>query len=165
MLTNFETFHAIGISKPLLCWTLSSKASELCQTLGYHRTTSVKEDKPEVLRYKQFLFWSTYYIDKSLSLRLGRASTIPDWDITIKQPSTTDPNEPLLAYFALWIKAARCQGNIYEMLYSPDSMHQSNDTRQSRVQWLVSYLYELEQETQKINVGRTHCLADPSAKW
>ena len=44
-------------------------------------------------------------------------------------------------------------------------MYQSNDTRQSRVQWLVSYLHELEQETQEINVDRTHCLTDPSAKW
>jgi hypothetical protein len=154
VLTAFEAFYAIELSKPSLSWTLSAKGSELCQTLGYHRLASVKNDKQDEFQYKQFLFWSIYFIDKSLSLRLGRPSTIPDWDITVPRPSTNDSHsEPVLAYFVLSIETARCQGNIYEMLYSPTSMTQSDQVKQSRVEALVSDLRNLEAKTWETNVG------------
>ncbi|KAL4816217.1 hypothetical protein BDW67DRAFT_55560 [Aspergillus spinulosporus] len=146
----FGAFYAIELSKSSLCWSLSSKASELCQTLGYHRAVPLDDQKPDDSRYTQFLFWTTYYIDKSLSLRLGRASTIPDWDISISLPSVSGTDkEPVLAFFALWIKTARCQGNIYEMLYSPASMSESDDVRQSKIDFLISSLHELQDETEK----------------
>ncbi|KAH7377288.1 fungal-specific transcription factor domain-containing protein [Pyrenochaeta sp. MPI-SDFR-AT-0127] len=147
----FAAFYAIEFSKSMLCWTLSSKASELCQTLGYHRNLPLGGNQQSGdARYTQFLFWSTYYIDKSLSLRLGRASTIPDWDISISLPSLPNKDqEPVLAYFVLWIKLARCQGNIYEMLYSPGSMIQPDHVRHSRVELLRSNLQELEEETER----------------
>jgi hypothetical protein len=114
----------------------------------------VKNDKQDEFQYKQFLFWSIYFIDKSLSLRLGRPSTIPDWDITVPRPSTNDSHsEPVLAYFVLSIETARCQGNIYEMLYSPTSMTQSDQVKQSRVEALVSDLRNLEAKTWETNVG------------
>lgn len=148
----FGACYAIEISKPNLSWTLSAKASELCQTLGYHRIASMKDDKEEDVRYKRFLLWSIYFIDKCLSLRLGRPSTIPDWDITIPRPSTSDlHSEPVFAYFVLWVEAARCQGNIYEMLYSPNAIAQPNQVRQSRVEALVSDLQNLDIATLETN--------------
>ncbi|KAI8309147.1 hypothetical protein K4K59_009393 [Colletotrichum sp. SAR11_240] len=154
----FGTFHAVEISKPSLAWTLASKASELCQTLGYHRVECLKntkdDGKPRVrgMHWHQFLFWNVYYIDKSLSLRLGRASTIPDWHITMPEPSLEDPLEdPLLPYYVLWIHTAKCQGKIYEMLYSPDSMAQPYHVRQTRVHELVSMLDDVETRTQEAN--------------
>ncbi|XEV07242.1 hypothetical protein FSHL1_012529 [Fusarium sambucinum] len=150
----FGAFYAIELSKPFLSWTLTVKASELCQTNAYHRIESMKNDKSEDSRYKQFVFWSIYFIDKSLSLRLGRPSTIPDWDITIPRPSTIDAHsEPISAYFVLWIEAARCEGNIYEMLYSPNAMAQPDQVKQSRVQALVSDLRNLETTTMETNTG------------
>lgn len=148
----FGTFYCMELSKPLLCWTLSSKASELCQTLGYHRAVPMKTETLEGARYNHFLFWTTYFVDKSLSLRLGRASTIPDWDIAIDLPSAPGHDgQPVLAYFALWIRSARCQGNIYEMLYSPDSIKQPDNVRQTRVEFLVSSLQQLEKDTAETN--------------
>ncbi|KAH0420877.1 fungal specific transcription factor domain-containing protein [Colletotrichum camelliae] len=154
----FGTFHAVEISKPSLAWTLASKASELCQTLGYHRVECLKntkdDGKPRVrgMHWHQFLFWNVYYIDKSLSLRLGRASTIPDWHITMPEPSVEDPLEdPLLPYYVLWIHTAKCQGKIYEMLYSPDSMAQPYHVRQTRVHELVSMLHDVETRTREAN--------------
>ncbi|CAF3543745.1 unnamed protein product [Fusarium graminearum] len=148
----FGAFYAIELSKPSLSWTLTVKASELCQTNAYHRLSSMENDKSEDSRYKQFLFWSIYFIDKSLSLRLGRPSTIPDWDITIPRPSINDAHsEPVSAYFVLWIETARCQGNIYEMLYSPNAMAQSDQVKQSRVEALLSDLHQLETTTLETN--------------
>ncbi|RSL53192.1 hypothetical protein CEP53_007829 [Fusarium sp. AF-6] len=132
-------FHAIEISKPSLSWTLTCKASELCQTLGYHRASTMKNDEPRDAQRKQFLFWNVYFIDKSLSLRLGRASTIQDWDITVPIPDAEKVDDsPLEAFAALWVTTARCQGQIYEMLYSPDSINQPEDVRRYRVQTLVN---------------------------
>ncbi|EEY20412.1 fungal specific transcription factor domain-containing protein [Verticillium alfalfae VaMs.102] len=146
----FGAFHAIEISKPSLSWVLTCKASELCQTLGYHRASSMKNDKPEDREFKVFIFWSVYFIDKSLSLRLGRASTIPDWDVTVQPPDVkTAEKRALVGYFCLWIKAARCQGNTYEKLYSPDAIKQSDSVRLARVEKLVSDLEDLEVESRQ----------------
>ncbi|EMT61122.1 hypothetical protein FOC4_g10014164 [Fusarium odoratissimum] len=118
-------FHTIEISKPSLCWTLSSKASELSQTLGYHRIPSIKEGVvAEEKRHAQLLFWFTYFIDKSLSLRLGRASTIQDWDVTTPMISEPGTCSLIDVSITMWINTARCQGKIYESLYSPDSITQ-----------------------------------------
>ncbi|KAM0328786.1 hypothetical protein ACHAQA_005200 [Verticillium albo-atrum] len=127
-------------------------ASELCQTLGYHRASSMKNDTPDERDFKVFVFWSVYFIDKSLSLRLGRASTIPDWDITVTAPANDKPDKKaLISYFCLWITAARCQGNIYEKLYSPDAIKQPDEVRLARVQNLVAELEELGALSKRTN--------------
>ncbi|KAH3269453.1 hypothetical protein KXW55_003958 [Aspergillus fumigatus] len=144
----FGAFHFIELSKPSMSWTYASKASELCQTLGYHRNVSMKLDSQDIIQYKLFLFWSVYFLDKSLSLRLGRASTMPDCEITIPQPSVNSfSHAPVRAYFPLWIECARCQGNIYAMLYSPSSLTQPDSVRHDRVQILVNDLQALEKAT------------------
>ncbi|KAM0209343.1 hypothetical protein ACHAQD_011234 [Fusarium lateritium] len=151
----FGASYAIELSKPSLSWTLSAKGSELCQTLSYHRLASIKNDKYEDFRYKQFLFWSIYFIEKSLSLRLGRPSTIPDWDITVPHPSANDSiSEAVVAYFVISVETARCQGNIYEMLYTPKSMEQPDEVKQSRVEALVSDLQNLDAKIWETNVGQ-----------
>lgn len=154
LLTTLQATYAVELSKPSLSWTLSAKASELCQTLSYHRSASMKNDKHDDFQYKQFLFWSIYFIDKSLSLRLGRPSTIPDWDITVPQPTTNDSiPEAVLAYFVLSIETARCQGNIYEMLYAPKSTTQPDEVKQARVEALLSDLQNLDERVWETNVG------------
>lgn len=126
----------------------------MCQTLGYHRELPRNSRQSVSPRYAHFLFWMTYYVDKSLSLRLGRASTIQDWDITASPPSiSSEDKAPVLAFFVFWIKTARCQGNIYEMLYSPSSAAQPDDVRQARVTFLAASLHEVAQETERIKAG------------
>ncbi|KAJ4015500.1 hypothetical protein NW766_005844 [Fusarium irregulare] len=147
-------FHTMEISKPSLCWTLSSKASELSQTLGYHRIPCTREGfVSEKDRHGQLFFWFTYFIDKSLSLRLGRASTIQDWDITT--PMVVGPGTPSLidVSIIMWINTARCQGKIYENLYSPDAIMQPDHVRKSRIQDISGDLQKLEQEACNIKVS------------
>ncbi|THX04745.1 hypothetical protein D6D17_05495 [Aureobasidium pullulans] len=88
-LTEIQAYYAIEFSTASLCWSLASKASALCQTLGYHRTVTSHDRVVTNSKYTRFLFWTTYYLDKSLSLRLGRASTIQDWDVTAIPPSAS----------------------------------------------------------------------------
>ncbi|KAM5385702.1 hypothetical protein ACJZ2D_000901 [Fusarium nematophilum] len=143
--------YTIEISKPSLGWTLSSKASELCQTLGYHQIAPGKKGAvANDMKNKQLLFWFTYFIDKSLSLRLGRASTIPNWDITTPMLPIDATYSPIGAAVAVWINTARCQGKIYDSLYSPESVAQPDHIRQSRVQALANELHEIELQAQDI---------------
>lgn len=91
-----------------------------------------------------------YVLDKSLSLRLGRPSTIQDYDITVPYPSSDDPRRALITDFLrVWVVASKIQGQIYELLYCPEAIAQALSVRQSRVQLLVHRLEELEDMTQK----------------
>nr|RBR02749.1 hypothetical protein FVER53263_04892 [Fusarium verticillioides] len=115
----------------------------------------MKNDRPREAQRKQFLFWNTYFIDKSLSLRLGRASTIQDWDVTVPLLTSNPPNAtPLSAFICLWVATARCQGHIYELLYSPDSMTQSDDVRRFRAQKLVNDLKDISRRSKELSKSR-----------
>lgn len=135
--------YAIEVSRPSLAWQLNTTAAQLCQDLGYHRVTggtvgvnnggvkaagqhdssgggsSVLGDK------KAILFWFSYMLDRGLALRLGRAPTIQDFDVTlprvIGQVNAPDMWKEVLR---LWIAHADIQGQIYERLYSPSSLGQ-----------------------------------------
>lgn len=96
-------------------------------------------------------------MDKGLSLRLGRASTIQDWDVTIPLPESSPgdhaSDQALVPLLALGVKIARCQGNIHELLYSSTSLALSEQVRHSRVQILESQLGEVGEEIKSLNVG------------
>ncbi|KAL2272077.1 hypothetical protein VTJ83DRAFT_1448 [Remersonia thermophila] len=141
-------FYSIELCKPSLTWTLCSKASELCQSLGYHRLTTFKSEPAHVVERKQFLFWAIYALDKSLSLRLGRSSSIQDHDITIPNPgSMKTVSKPAFSALDLWVKVSRIQGQIYELLYCPDALAQPEDVRKSQAQQLASSLDEVDKMT------------------
>ncbi|KAL1836185.1 hypothetical protein VTJ49DRAFT_5466 [Mycothermus thermophilus] len=141
-------FYSIELCKPALSWTLSSKASELCQSLGYHRIATFKNEPSDVAEGRQFLFWAVYAVDKSLSLRLGRSSSIQDHDITIPKPESIGAvQNPGASFFDLWVRASNIQGQIYELLYCPHALAQPEDVRRFRAQQLVSSLDEVDKMT------------------
>lgn len=130
-----------------MAWTLVTKASELCQTLGYHHIGHKSEDSKRESSHKQRIFWFLYIVDKGLSLRLGRTSTIRDWDVTIPLPETTPEDQASdqvpASFLELGVKIARCQGDIHELLYSSTSLALPDHVRHSRVQILESQLGEI----------------------
>jgi hypothetical protein len=136
------------LSKPSLCWILITKASELCQTLGYHRAETYKNEDPEEARHKEFMFWSVYIMDRSLCLRLGRSSSIQDYDITVAHPTGNVPHRAAVAAFMkLWIQGSQIQGLIYERLYCPEAIRQPETVRRECMQTLVAQLEDLEAAT------------------
>lgn len=130
MLPSYENIMAlvlgaaqsIEMSKPSLSWSLISSAAGLAQNLGYHRINTMTNDAPEDRKAKIYIFWMIYMFDKILALRLGRASVIQDWDISLPFVLSDEgtPHGPegsqMLSY---WIKVARVQGQTYEKLFSP----------------------------------------------
>ncbi|GIJ85287.1 hypothetical protein Asppvi_004143 [Aspergillus pseudoviridinutans] len=115
--------HATEISKPSFAWALTSNAARLCQNLGYHRSSSMSQYSDKEKAKALSLFLCVYCLDKALSLRLGRASSIQDYDITIPEDlggHTVD--EPWRTMYHLWVKTAEIQGKVYEQLYSPAAL-------------------------------------------
>ncbi|PYH45753.1 putative C6 transcription factor [Aspergillus saccharolyticus JOP 1030-1] len=133
--------YAIEMSKPSFALTLTSTASRLCQTLGYHRISSSERDS-DTIRGRQ-LFWTIYTLDKGISLRLGRASTIQDYDITMLGPKDSmGVAEPWNSIYQIWVKFATIQGQVYERLYSPAALLQPEGERADHARRLANDVKE-----------------------
>ncbi|KAF2127627.1 hypothetical protein P153DRAFT_398225 [Dothidotthia symphoricarpi CBS 119687] len=124
--------NAVEMCKPSLCWIMISSAAGLCQSLGYHRYQTMKDESEEERNPKMHVFWMIYMFDKTLSLRLGRASVIQDWDISLPfivptgKPHEAAGGDGMLTY---WVKVARVQGQAYEKLFSPAAFGRSSEDR------------------------------------
>lgn len=68
---------------------------------------------------RAILFWHTYMGDKTMSIRLGRASVIQDLEIDI--PRSFNFHGTLSvesrALTATWLRGASFQSRVYEQLY------------------------------------------------
>ncbi|PYH87834.1 fungal-specific transcription factor domain protein [Aspergillus ellipticus CBS 707.79] len=133
--------YAIEMSKPSFALTLTSTAVRLCQTLGYHRSTSIYQDSNR--SRGSALFWTVYCFDRAVSLRLGRASTIQDYDIAAPEVmDLSSVGEPHRTIYPLWIKLARIQGKVYESLYSPAALLQPETERASQASKLAAEMQQ-----------------------
>ncbi|ORY11063.1 fungal-specific transcription factor domain-domain-containing protein [Clohesyomyces aquaticus] len=138
--------YAVEMCKPSVCWSLNSAAANLCQHLGYHRIETMKDDTLDERAAKIQLFWFIYVLDKTLSLRLGRASSIQDWDMSLPFPGTTESPNSLYTELAgvdiqvYWIKVAQIQGQSYERLFSPAAFLKTEDERAKTAAELVHAL-------------------------
>ena len=99
-------------------------------------------------------------LDKSLSLRLGRASTLQDYDIDISLPvQSADPRlnawELINVY---WIKLSELHGLAYEQLYSPGALRESEGERGRKAKALIA---RLEQARHKIPDASTKIAYQP----
>jgi hypothetical protein len=124
---------AIEMCKPSLAWVLTAMAAGISQNLGYHRFQTFQNDEEEERNSKIHLFWLIYMFDKQLSLRLGRASVIQDWDMSLPaitptptQDERTIKPSQIISY---WTKIAKVQGQTYEKLFSPAAFLRSPEER------------------------------------
>ncbi|CAG8151121.1 unnamed protein product [Penicillium olsonii] len=132
--------HALEISKPSVAWSLASTGMHLCQTLGYHRMSSMEHDSVPVQRQKQLVFWTVYTILNMMSLRLGRACPIQNYDISLPMPvaENLDVLEPWAPVCVLWTRSAIIQSKIYQYLYSPEALQQPESHRVTHAQKLAA---------------------------
>ncbi|KAI0111290.1 hypothetical protein GGR51DRAFT_509600 [Nemania sp. FL0031] len=138
----------IDESRASLAWILVSRTAHMCRTLGYHQIHTMKDDNPQTKADKSLLFWCTYMLDKALSLRLGRASVLQDYDISL--PHVTPDAKaayPGKEVMTLWIQHARVLGRIYERLYSPGALRQPEALRTEQVNVLATEQKRLMAET------------------
>lgn len=112
-----------------------ASAARMAQSLGYHRSVASKDDKPDDVRLKALLFWFIYSMDRSLSLCLGRAALLPDYDIALPYPSLSlDLSlQPWHILFHYWFDCSRITGEVYEHLYSVRGVSSSAEIRAKKV--------------------------------
>lgn len=135
--------YAVELCKPSFCWLMTSTAAGLCQRLGYHRSSSMKDDTPEERSAKVHVFWFIYIMDKTLSLQLGRASAIQDWDISLPYPGSVDKRSLSIGLTHMqryWIALSKTQGETYEQLFSPAAFLKPEHERVRIVNCLVKKL-------------------------
>ncbi|PHH78744.1 hypothetical protein CDD80_6295 [Ophiocordyceps camponoti-rufipedis] len=143
--------YAIDVSLPSVAWNLTCTAAQLCQQAGYHRAETRKLDSPATSKLKHVLFWHIYSLDKSLSLRLGRAPVINDCDIDISLIPGFDTQDPLATdgILAMWVKFGRLQSRIYEQLYSPAALARPRAELTERAEALAQDCRSLEAESEE----------------
>lgn len=160
--------QAIEMCKPSLCWTMISTAAHLSQNLGYHRYQTMKDDPEEERNAKIHVFWFIYVMDKTLSLRLGRASIIQDWDMSLPYPNIDSDHArfgslvqqgqkgtELLLY---WIKIAQIQGKVYEKLFSPAGFLRPMNERARTATELVDAINKAWTERGEVSAFEFPCL-------
>ncbi|KAI7978784.1 hypothetical protein EIK77_006641, partial [Talaromyces pinophilus] len=131
------SYHAVENSQAKTAWKFISAASDLCQTLGYHRLRIQTDDDQPLRVAQERLFWTVYAMEKGISLRLGRSSNIHDAEITL----LVSPNEPR------FVKLGRINGMVYDQLYSPASLLRPVDNRNYLADVLAGALRQLINDT------------------
>lgn len=100
-----------------------SAAARHCLQLGYHRNDK-GQLPPEESHKRRLLFWHVYISELGLTLRLGRAAVIQEFDVDVPQLNISpDPRQ------AVWDESLRSftrfsciQSRIYCKIYSPGAI-------------------------------------------
>ncbi|KAH7011262.1 hypothetical protein EDB80DRAFT_891108 [Ilyonectria destructans] len=131
-------YNAVEILDASRAWTFISNASDLSQRLGYHRQDCQGETDQSLRLAEERLFWTIYRLEKALSLRFGKSSTIDDTKIIL--PSF-DSQAPRL------MRLGRIRGRVDDQLHSPISLACSGDEGGNSVEHLAAELREVVRET------------------
>ena len=135
--------------KPSLTWSLTGATARMCQFLGYHRLSRLKSESGPLLQRKIVLFWSTYVLDRSNALRLGRPPAIQDRDID--SPMLSDENPPALIELVKFCVDAGCvQGKICNTLYGPAAKSLSSEARAATAEAFANELDQIHQRRLKV---------------
>jgi hypothetical protein len=142
-----KTIHMLTSCKPIAAWKYIAASTQMCQTLGYHRERALISESAQQRRRRKRLVWMIVIMDKSLSLRLGRASSIRDGDFTLeKTMDLTQDDVSAFSYMTLlpkWIDLALLQGQAYDDIFSPRALQQPEGIRVARARALATDLQKV----------------------
>ncbi|KZL75901.1 fungal specific transcription factor [Colletotrichum tofieldiae] len=153
--------YCLEICQPSAAWNFIATASHMVQTLGCHSIVAMARESPETKNGKMKLFWLIYVIEKGLSLRLGRSSTIRDSDVTVPRPKINIWMDPEMAcLFPRSTDFAMLQGLVYDQIYSPAALIQPQENRYTEklAEAIGKQLYEAIVRTDKVNQLSLACL-------
>lgn len=120
--------------------------------LGYHRSVTYQNQKADVAANICRLFWTVYLLDKNMSLLLGRASCIQDYDIDVPYPACTGDlvtrawDEGWIAFLSL----GRLQGQIYDRVYSAAALKLAPEVRIHSINELAQELHQWHQQLYQV---------------
>lgn len=95
--------------------------------VGLHRCGTQLGLDPRVVDLRRNVFWVAYNLDKEVALRIGRASSIHDNDITVKLPRADIPGcTPRVLLHR--VQLAKIQSEVSRMLCLRINMSHSDET-------------------------------------
>lgn len=132
--------------------SLTSIVCRLCLDAGYHRLFS--RDTTKRARQKRLIFWKLYVLDRGFALSLGKAPSIPEYEVSLDRPVPGEITDTSLVYFNGWIEYAEIQGEIYEKLYSPRGQILAATTKLTTAQELARRLITLSTSIVSLTCAR-----------
>ncbi|OKL60998.1 hypothetical protein UA08_03670 [Talaromyces atroroseus] len=121
-------------------WYMIGLAMRTCIDLGLHRKSSAARLDPYTVQLRRRLFWSVYYLERAISLSLGRPCSISDRHIDVELP--LDVNDDVrdaailnalqqqqqqqptpvtnLSLFCALLRARRIDSKIQQTIYRAD---------------------------------------------
>ncbi|PYH77396.1 hypothetical protein BO82DRAFT_345152 [Aspergillus uvarum CBS 121591] len=137
------------------CWTYLSLAFNMCQTMGLHRRTALKNDPLPIAEAKRHAFWALYTIDKNISLNIGLTSHFQDHDIDadLFMPSEDPKQRPWDLMSIVRMEFASIQGKVYDQLYSTSACRASDEQRAAAIEKLSSDLEAVRDKLLTIDVS------------
>ncbi|KAJ5355961.1 hypothetical protein N7517_010570 [Penicillium concentricum] len=145
-------FYAIDVSNTSLAWVLVGAAYQCSHSLGLHARSDCSDEFSYEPERKRLLLWGIYFFEKTLSVRLGRSSTIANCDITVLSLEGLKMSDSHgICYAHQTVKLAGLAGRIYEQLYSAHALHIAEDTRIHRALELSQELHEYCAEARDTN--------------
>ncbi|KAI1808225.1 hypothetical protein F4811DRAFT_501589 [Daldinia bambusicola] len=144
-------FYAVDISKPSLAWTYTVAAYHASHALGFHTRAKGADPGSDVPNTMGLLFWTIFCLERPLSLRLGRCSTIPDIEITVPLPGCSRTSvAPVMSYFHQSIRISVVAGRIYERLYSEHSLSAPDSIREQVIADLTQEMLDIQDKSRAI---------------
>ncbi|PYH49584.1 transcription factor domain-containing protein [Aspergillus saccharolyticus JOP 1030-1] len=137
------------------CWTYLSLAFNMCQTMGLHRRTALRNDPLPTAEAKRHAFWALYTIDKNISLNIGLTSHFQDHDIDAElfTPSEDPKQRPWDLMSVVRMEFATIQGRVYDQLYSTSAFRASDEQRAAAIEKLSSDLEAVRDKLLAIDVS------------
>ncbi|KAJ3476459.1 hypothetical protein NLG97_g9122 [Lecanicillium saksenae] len=123
-----------------------SAAARHCVQLGYNR-----HDKgqltPDEAHKRRLLFWHVYISELGLTLRLGRAAVIQEFDVDVPPPTVSADSRQAVWDESLraFTRFSRLQSKIYRKIYSPGAIATFREEPQKRQARVAKFSAELNQ--------------------
>ncbi|KAL4908269.1 hypothetical protein BDW74DRAFT_174956 [Aspergillus multicolor] len=119
---TLSAIYALDSSRNSLASVIVRAASHATRVLEYH-SQNVGMDASGELNTKGLLFWIIYFLEKMLSLRTGRTSSIVDTEITLPLPQASPSLQfDFMDSIRSSIKVAGLAGRVYTELYSREAL-------------------------------------------
>lgn len=137
-----------------------SAAARHCLQLGYHRNDKGQLALEEA-RKRRLLFWHIYISELALTLRLGRAAVIQEYDVDTPHPGiSSDPRQAVWdVSLEAWTRFSSIQSKIYCKIYSPGAiatLAADPSKRQRRVAKFSAELNQWFEDWKQINGSQAY---------
>lgn len=127
-----------------MSWNTLAAAAQMCQTLGFTRDILPRPETQEAKQRRAKLVWYVHLNDTMLALRLSRPTLIRDGEITLKfEALEGDGSDGPIPIIGKWARIGDLQGRIYDNLYSPRALLQSDSQREAQARNLAANLHTL----------------------